>query len=233
MERALQLAQTFLRQEQFGEAEKLAHHALAVEPDNLEARVVLTKAALATGRLERGQSLVSELLARDPEESDHQALQGMAFMLSGKPKQSIAFLKKALKLGQEQKTPGQLASYANTLVLAYHQINQPKLALRECLDALENYPQEPNLYLTCSRLYREAKDFSKALDVAQRGLDVAPEFYALYASVALARANLGQPDLAEQAYLKLKEQNPELAADLKATLDGIREDKAEIKVRVD
>jgi tetratricopeptide (TPR) repeat protein len=232
-ENSLGLAQGFLQRGRFDEAEKLALHVLQEAPQSYGARFILAKVALSTGRVGLAQKYISELLQMNPQDPDSLVLQAMVLMFQDKPGQSVDYLKQALELGQEQQTAGQLASYVNTLVLAYHQNKQPELALETCLEGIQNYPSEPDLYLSCSRLYREAGDYGQALEVAQKGLSGQPDFHALYASIALAQAGLGNPELANQAYLELKARDPKLASELKATLDGAREDSAELKVRVD
>lgn len=232
-ESPLGLAESFLSRGRFSEARKAALHALAESPDSSPARVVLTKAALATGNIEEAQRYTSELMTLEPNDSDNHALQGMVYMLSGKHQLSVELFKTALELGKLQRSASQRAAYANSLVLAYHQNQRSDLALEACLDFLEQFPQEPDLYLTCSRLHREAEDYQAALSVARDGLKVNPEFAALYASVALAQQALGNKELSEQAYLELKKRDPELGRALRSTLDGKLDDKAELKVRVD
>jgi len=230
-ESALGLAESFFQKGQFGEAERLALHVLRDSPQSQGARFLLANIALSTGRIDLGQKYVSELLTSNPKEPDNLVLQGMVFMLRGEPVQAIDYLKQGVVLGQDQCSAGQLASYVNTLALAYHQNDQPELALETCLEGVDKYPRDPDLFLTGSRLYREAGDYQSALEIAQKGLSLHPDFSALYASVALAQAGLGHSDLAEQAYSELKARDPNLAADLKATLDGARDDSAELKVR--
>ena len=227
------LAETMLGQGNFGEAKKLALLALQADPDSSEARVVLAKVGLATGDLEDAQVQVTRLLELDEQDSDHQALQGMILMLEGKTDAAIDHMKKGIELGESQRTGPEMATYANTLVLAYHQNEQADLALKTCLDALQKYPEEIDLYLSCSRLYREQEDYKNALDIAQKGLALNPDFPGLYGSVALAQMALGQPELANEAYLELKARDPELAEMLRETLDGQRLDEVDVRVRVD
>lgn len=229
----LGLAESLLSQNKLGEAEKLALRALKDEPDNQRALMILGKIAISRGNLEEASEIVDKLLKLDDTVPDHHALAGMVAMFKEQPKLSVEHLEKALILGEKTVSPEQCASYANTLVLAHHKAGQPEEGLRVCLFALKKYPQEADLYLSASRLYRETGDFQSALRVAQDGLRVRPDFPNFYASIALAEAALGHKELSEQAYQHLLERDPELAKALRATLDGIRADDAEYKVRVD
>jgi hypothetical protein len=68
--------------------------------------------------------------------------------------------------------------------------------------------------------------------VAPKGLEVAPNFYNLYASVALAEAGLGHKDLSEKAFQQLQKHDPELAKVVRRVLDGTRQDSAELQLEV-
>lgn len=233
-ELALGLAESLLVQGKYAEAVKLAERALKANPDNERALFIMAKASISMGRLEAAQTYVDDLLKMDPGHPDYHALQGMIAMFSDQPERAYQSLGKALELGEaRQVSDSYMASYANTLVLAYHRFGKPEEALRVCLDSLGKYPHDPDLYVSASRLYREAHDYPKALEMAQKGIGEKPDFPNLYASLALAQQGLGNVEESEAAYRKLLILDPNLAEVLRATLDGTAKDKAEYKVRVE
>jgi tetratricopeptide (TPR) repeat protein len=230
-EEGLGLAESLLKQNRPDDAEELALRALKRDPESLEARMVMVKIAITRGDLEKAQTYVTQLMEADSTVPDHHALQGMVFLFKNRTDNAVRSLEKALELGQEKASPDQMASYANTLVLALHQGGEPGQALKVCVEALKDYPRDPDLYLTCSRLYREKGDFQAALEVAQQGLSSHPDFPGLYASVSLAQAGLGNKEASEAFYSQLMRRDPEMAKALRATLDGTRPDDAEYQVR--
>lgn len=229
----LGLADTLLGQGRFQEAEQLARRALAAEPQNQQAQVIVAKALIAQGDLEQALLFVNPLLESDPQDPDLHALKGMIDMLSDRIPGAVESLGRALELGRTSRTPDQLAAYANSMVLALHRGGKKAEALAACRDFLLSYPEDGDLYLSCSRLYREAGDNAKALEIATQGLAKCPEFYRLYASVALAQAGLGNKEASEKAYEELKSRDPQTAEMLRATLDRERPDQAEYNVRVE
>lgn len=229
----LGLAETLLSRSEFEGAKRLALRALESDSKNQRALMILAKIAVANRQLKEASDYSQQLLELDDKEADHHALRAMVCLFEGKPDSSIDSFQRALEVGEGKKTPPQLSSYANSLALAYHQAGRPEDALKTCLKYIDEYPLDGDLYLTCSRLYREAEDFSSALQVAEAGLEKAPHFHRLYASVSLAQAKLGNTEASETAFDKLSFYEPELARELRATLDGIREDEAVIKVRVE
>lgn len=233
-ELALGLAESLLLQGKYMEAVKLAERALKANPDNERALFIIAKASISLGRLEVAQTYVDDLLKMDPNHPDYHALQGMIAMFSDHPERAYQSLTEALELGKaRQVSDSYMASYANTLVLAYHRFGRSQEALRVCREFLTNYPHDPDLYVSASRLYREAHDYQKALEMAQKGIEERPDFPNLYASLALAEQGLGHTEESEAAYRKLLILDPNLAEVLRATLDGAAQDKAEYKVKVE
>lgn len=230
----LGLAESLLIQGQYSEAEKIAFRALELSPDNEQAYFILAKAAISKNELDRAQSYLDRLKVGNDRISDYHALQGVVSMLKDEPEAAVESLLRALDLGEEYKVPASdMGSYTNTLVLAYHRFGQREPALQTALAGIERYPQKAALYVSASRLYREAKEYEKALHIAEQGLEASPGFPSLYASMALAHQGLGHLDKAEAAYQALLQIDPNLAQALRATLDGVVEDTVEYKVRVE
>jgi tetratricopeptide (TPR) repeat protein len=215
------------------ESRKLGEQELAADPKSLRARLVIARAALAQQELSTAHRYADELLKADPKSADYNALMGTVLVLEQQPAPAIALLEKALEYGAAEKKPLELmALYSETLVTGLQQAGQGPEALKHCLDFIRLYPQDANLYLSASRLYRERNDYQHALEVAQKGLEVAPNFYNLYASVALAEAGLGHKDLSEKAFQQLQKHDPELAKVVRRVLDGTRQDSAELQLEV-
>jgi len=230
---ALKQADDLYRQGKLDEVQSLAEQELRTSPQNLHAKLLLAKVALGKNDLATAQVYAGQLLQASPKSADYNGLRGLLFVLQNQAPQSLDFLEKSLEFGQLEKTPpDQMASFSNTLVTALHQAGQAPAALQRCLEFLKLYPANPELHLSASRLYRERKDYQNALSIAQQGLKATPEFYSLYASVALAEAGLGHKDLSEQAYQKLLRHDPDLAAVVRRVLDGTRKDSAELQVEV-
>lgn len=224
-------AEYLFGQNRFEEAHALAEELLRAAPESEGARVMLAKVAIARGNVEKAQIYIDDLLERDPRDPDYHTLQGMVFAFAEDHQAAIHSLQTALELGAGRSSPERMASYGNTLVLTYHRSGDSKSALKACLSFLEQYPQDGDLYLSCSRLYREAGQFAEAAEIARQGLEARPDFFNLYASLALAEAGLGNHQASEAAYRELQARDPELAQMLRATLDGERPDKAEYKLK--
>ena len=226
----LELAEGFLKDGKYIDAGKLAQRVLQSDPKNQRAHLVLGKAYFGVGALDLAQKQADTLLSLDSSIPEYHLLNGMVKMFSEDYDSAIAELNKAAELS---KLPAEQASILNTLVLAYHRSGQPELALKTCVKAVEDHPEEPQLFLSCSRLYREKEDFKTALAVAQAGLEKHPEFASLYASVALAEKGLGHEEESEKAFQALKERDPGLAEALREVLDGKKSDKADYQVWVE
>ncbi|MBS2037721.1 tetratricopeptide repeat protein [bacterium] len=215
------------------ESRKIAEQELASDPKSLRARVVLAKSALAQQDLPSAHRCAEEVLKADPKNADYNALMGTVLVLEQQAPEAIGYLETALTQGaQEKKSPEAMALYSETLVTALQQAGQGPAALKRCLEFIQLYPQDANLYLAASRLYRERNDYQQALETAQKGLEVAPKFYNLYASLALAEAGLGHKDLSEKAFQQLLKYDPELAKVVRRVLDGTRKDSAELQLEV-
>jgi tetratricopeptide (TPR) repeat protein len=233
-EEGLGLAESLLKQNRPDDAEKLGLRALETDPDSLEARLVLAKVAVFKGNFEKAQSYTTELLTADPTDSDYHALQGMVFMFQDRHDDAIECLNESLRLGMDGKASSErMAGYATTLALIQYKAGDKDEALNTALTALKNHPEDPDLHLVCSRLYRESGDFQAALEVAELGLRTNPDFPGLYASVALAQAGLGNTEASEHAFQELRRRDPELAEALRETLDGARPDDPEYQIRTD
>lgn len=229
----LDQADVLLRQGKPVEARALAEKELATDPKSLRARLVIAKSALAQNDLQTAHGHAVELVKVEPKSSDYNALLGLLLVLENQATESIPYLEKSVDYGlAEKKSADQMASFSNTLVTGLHQAGQTPLALQRCLEFIKLYPSCGELYLSASRLYRERNDYKNALALAQNGLQAAPTFSSLYASVALAEAGLGHKDLSEKAYQQLLAKNPELARVVRRVLDGTRKDSAELQVEV-
>lgn len=215
------------------ESRKIGEQELAANPSSLRARIVIAKSALAQQDLATAHRFAAEVMQAEPKNADYNALMGTVLVLEQQAAEALPYLEKALEYGTaEKKSADLMALYSETLVTGLHQAGQGPLALKRCLEFIQLYPQDANLYLAASRLYRERNDYQKALESAQKGLEVAPEFYNLYASVALAEAGLGHKELSEKAFLQLQKHEPELAKVVRRVLDGLRKDSAELQLEV-
>lgn len=229
----LDKADLLLRKGLPAESRKLGEAELATDPKSLRARLVIARAALAQQDLSTAHRYADELLKVDPKRADYNAMMGTVLVLEQQPAPALPYLEKALEYGAAEKIDPQLmALYSETLVTGLQQAGQGPQALKRCQEFIGLYPEDPNLYLAASRLYRERSDYAHALEIAQKGLAVAPEFYNLYASVALAEAGLGHKDLSEKAFQQLQKHDAELAKVVRRVLDGTRKDSAELQLEV-
>jgi tetratricopeptide (TPR) repeat protein len=226
-------ADVLLKRGKPAEARAIAEKELVTDPKSLRARLTIAKSALAQNDLQTAHLQAAELVQADPKSSDYNGFLGLLLVLEGQAESAIPYLEKSLEYGRaEKKDAEQMASFSNTLVTGLHQAGQTPQALKRCLEFMALYPKNGELYLSASRLYRERNDYKNALAMAQKGLQAAPEFSSLYASLALAEAGLGHKDLSEKAYQQLKAKNPELAKVVRRVLDGTRKDSAELQVEV-
>jgi|JI10StandDraft_1071094.scaffolds.fasta_scaffold225474_2 Tfp pilus assembly protein PilF len=229
----LEKAEALLKDGQPAAARAMAEKELAADSKSMRARMVIAKSALAQNELKVAHTYAAELGKAEPNNADYNELFGLVLVLEGQAAEGIPYLEKALKQGSAEKRDDvQLGSFANTLVTGLHQAGQAAVGLERCSEFIKLYPKCGELYLSASRLYRERSDYKNALAVAQQGLQSAPGYSSLYASVALAEAGLGHKELSEKAFQQLQAKDPELAKVVRRVLDGQRKDSAELQVEV-
>ncbi len=225
--------ETALNEHHFDAVVHWAGSILKQNPDYRPAHIAIVKAELALGNFPACRAHLDQVSKLGPQDPESLGLDGMVCLLEHKAPQAVGLLERSLEGARKaQLSPSFCATTANSLVASLHQSGQPSKALQQCSQFLKEYPDCPELYVSASRLFRDAKNYNSALEVAQLGLSKFPEMPNLYASTALAEAALGHQEKCEKALNRLLRLDPKMGLDVKAILDGRRQDKAELQVDI-
>ena len=214
-------AQEALAKQRYTLAEKYARQALEAEPSNLASRQILAKCALIGRDTLLAKYYAHQILEAQPQNGAAQGILGMAALLEGSPVEAQEALQKGLEWAIQDNLPvEELATIANSLVVAIHVQGQGEQAASSGLTYLDQYPEAADLYVTVNRILRELGRPQQALDIAQLGLRKCPQDAPLLGSLALSYHALGQKKEAEEAYLQLKTRQADLAKVVRQLLDA-------------
>jgi tetratricopeptide (TPR) repeat protein len=218
---SLSQAEEALLKKRYGLAEKYARQVLQAEPNNLLARKILSQCALTRRDALTARYYAHQIQELQPEDGSAFCLLGMAALLEGVLPEATSNLQKGLELSTAQGLPGdEVATAANSLMVSLHLAGQAEEAVQVGQTYLTQYPEAADLYVTLNRVLRELGRPQMALEVAQQGLRQCPQHAPLLGSLALSQAALGQKKEAEEAYLRLKAKQPELAKVVRQLLDS-------------
>lgn len=126
--------------------------------------------ALDAGKLELGQSLLSELVDEYPEEPELRGSVGERLLRAGLYEPAVKYLTEAI----DQK-PDMLPLY-NSIGIALRRLNRFDLAESYYLRASRYLRLDPNLYFNLGRLYVDWKKWDKAIKAAEMALKLDPNF---------------------------------------------------------
>jgi tetratricopeptide (TPR) repeat protein len=159
-------------QGKFDEAVKCFTEALQVKPDFVSAHINISHALTLQGNLDEAAMHLTEVLRLDPQSAKAHYYLGQVLTQMRKINEAIIHFEEALRLKPDGVEPmNNLAWFLATNREAA--IRNPdkaiKLAQRAC--ELTNY-MEPSLLDTLAVAYASAGDFSKAIEIAEKALEL-------------------------------------------------------------
>ena len=144
-------------------AEELAHQALKIEPEHVEARVLLGRIYVWSGRHEEALNLAENTLRSAPNNPNALAFMGHALAVAGRPKEALEYLERALRLN-----PTPPVWYSYHLGYAYAQLGQFGKAIEnfeQVLDRNEGFT--PAYWLLIASYLKEGRP-DKARETVER-----------------------------------------------------------------
>ena len=144
-------------------AEELAHQALKIEPEHVEARVLLGRIYVWSGRHEEALNLAENTLRSAPNNPNALAFMGHALAVAGRPKEALEYLERALRLN-----PTPPVWYSYHLGYAYAQLGEFGKAIEnfeQVLDRNEGFT--PAYWLLIASYLKEGRP-DKARETVER-----------------------------------------------------------------
>ena len=224
--RVLGIAQFYLNIERGDEAARLAEKAITLSPDSAEAHYIHGLGLHLSLRLDEAIAEYKKAIELDPNlKAAHRSLADLS-RASGKAEDALTYYR-------EQVTADSKDKLARTgIVLSLLELGKTEEGGKELDAALQEDPKNVSLLAGAAYWYAAHNDTSRALDLANRAVEVEPRY--TWSQIALARALLGEkkPLEAEKAlrfarqYGKFPTLDYELATVLSAA--GLYEEAGEV-----
>jgi arylsulfatase A-like enzyme/Flp pilus assembly protein TadD len=203
------LGQVYRLQRSFSRAVELYRRAVALAPDDPDARYNLAVTLREAGRLEEAQAAVQEAIRRDPGRPEaHNAL-GIVFWSRGRPKEALAEFDRAAAL--DPRDP-QTRNNRGNVLRELKRFPESEAAYRASIAIAPGYADPWNglgaVEIATGRPREAAACFVRALEIA-------PEYTEARLNLGIARELSGDPDgaLAEyRKFLAAAAKEPELAS---------------------
>jgi tetratricopeptide (TPR) repeat protein len=160
------------RQGKFDEAVKCFTEALRVKPDFVSAHINISHALTLQGNLNEATMHLTEALRLDPQSAKAHYYLGQVLMQMGKINEAITHFEEAIRLEPNWvELMNNLAWFlaANRETAIHNPDKAIRLAQQAC--ELTNY-KEPQLLDTLAVAYASAGDFSKAIETAEKALEL-------------------------------------------------------------
>lgn len=224
--RLVMLSSFYVTTEQAGEALRLARQAMQVAPDLAEAHEGVARALHISLRLDEAAAEYKKALELDPNlKTARRSLADLDRAL-GKPEEALALYRQQLEADSANK-PARAG-----LVLSLLDLGRKDEAKAELDKALAADPRNLSLLAGAAYWFAAHNDSERALDLAQRAVEIEPRY--TWSQIALARALVAQrkPLDAERAlrfarqYGKFPTLDYELASTLVAA--GLYDEAAEV-----
>ncbi|MEO8225563.1 MAG: tetratricopeptide repeat protein [Gammaproteobacteria bacterium] len=183
-----------------------ARSAHALDPDDVTASASLGKALLLAGNFADGQPQAQLALAREPGRHDLRAVLARTLLDQNQTNEAVAVFREG-----EQQFPADPV-LLGILAPLYQRAGLPEDAERCYLALLTLDPRAEKPYADLAQLCIDRALFNRALDIAQRGLAIAPDSMTLWNSVANSQASLGLGELAFASYRRVLELAPGFAS---------------------
>ena len=151
-------------------ADELVHQALKIDPEQVEARVLLGRIYVWSGRRELALNLAENTLKSAPNNPHALAFMGHALSVEGRPKEALEYLERALRLN-----PTPPVWYSYHLGYAYAQLGRFNRAIEDFEQVLERNEGFTPAYWLLIAAYLEEGRPDKARETLQRLKRAFPE----------------------------------------------------------
>ncbi len=223
--RLLGIAQFYLNIERGDEVARLAEKAISLTPDLAEAHYIHGLGLHLSLRLDEAMAEYKKAIELDPNlKAARRSLADLS-RASGKAEDALAYYREQVTADPKDK------SARTGVVLSLLELGKTEEGGKELDAALQDDPKNVSLLAGTAYWYAAHNDTSRALDLANRAVEVEPRY--TWSQIALARALLGEkkPLAAERAlrYAQLYGKFPTLDYELATVLSsaGLYDEAAE------
>jgi len=199
---ALILAEQKRRHNFLADAQELARHAAAAEPDNAEAAHMLGIIAHQSGKTAQAIDHIRHAIAIKPDVALYHANLGEMCRLAGRVEEAIVAGRRAVELG-----PNNAGAYSNLGIALFDQGKfEEALALYDRAIALE--PNFAQAHSNLGNALQRLKRFADAEPSYRRAIELQPGFADGWNNLGTCLRELKRPEEAEAAYRKALEPHP-------------------------
>jgi len=163
---ALRVAENRLSAGALDEAHKAAKQALALEPDNFEAQIILGQVLIEKGRFTEAVKVLSRICRIRPDDVKAVYYLGVAQEKNGRLDEALATYRRAYGLDQSDIEP--IKAAAEVLVA----MGRPRAAMLQIESYLSKAQDDPGMYELAGRLALMGEEYDKAVDYLQQVRDM-------------------------------------------------------------
>ena len=161
--------------EALSSAEALARQAVALDPADAEARVLLAIALRRRGDYEGGLAEAEQALKISPNLAGAHAAKGATLIFSGRPKEGIEALERSIRLD-----PRRAAVRFNQIALGLYFLAEYKAAVEAANRAIRSFPEFPNSYRWLAAALGQLGRIEEAKAALERAITIAPASFEMY-----------------------------------------------------
>ena len=200
------LANLLLDLGQYEEALAAAQQAHALNPEDALVNANLGQAWLRLRQTEQAIPYLRKALERKPDLHPLREMLGDALLELGRSAEAIAVFDELMgRVGDDFETLNMMAHF-------YHRAQAGGHAEACYLRMLQLQPRLASTYNDFGQLYVDFAKFSKAKEIALKGLEIEPDAPVLWNTLANSQSSLGQVEDALRSYRKVLTLAPHLAA---------------------
>lgn len=165
-------------------------------------QIQMAKQAYAQGRHEQAVSICNQLMSRVGLRDDLLNIKSLSLLALGQVEAAESAMRKALKLNSR------IAGMHLNAAGIYKTLSQNKQVKRHALEAVRLAPREAVVLYQAALLCRDCRDYSQALRIIDRCLQVQPEFSRAWQLKGSALTDLGKTEAAQDAMEQAVELDP-------------------------
>lgn len=184
------------------EADRLALQAVALIPDDVEARHQAGNACLRQGRFQQAAEHYQAALKLDPSYAPAAYGLGLVYLEQNKLKEAVRWFTKAVELDPK------FADAEYNLAKAYDGLGQLDEAERHYRRAYELSPQAADVLNDLGVLAAKRGNTAQAADYFRKALQLDPNRPEVLGNLGVALEQLGQPTAAAECYTRALERGP-------------------------
>lgn len=186
-------------------AVQISRDILSEEPDQPEAVVLLSRALIYRSYSDYNRAvdrqsaleLTSEVVTRVSGNPDLLAVHAFALTAGGNPAAAAEVAQRALDIDPDH------ALARTAMSLAYGSVGSFEIAMRESQRAVEGRGWAVDALRAAALSYSNVADYQTAIDTVDRAIQLNPRLLPLYFEKALFALQLGNADMATQAYYQV------------------------------